>query len=60
MISGNNMKDYARDCVRLAHGVNDAVLRERLLQMAREWMAAAIDEEDLPEPKLPHHRRIVV
>jgi len=59
MISGNNMKDYARDCVRLAGGVNDPVIRERLLQMAREWMAA-IDEENLPEPELPHHRRIVV
>jgi len=59
MISGNNMKDYARDCVRLADGVNDPVIRERLLQMAREWMAA-IDEENLPEPELPHHRRIVV
>jgi len=45
MISANNMKDYARDCVRLANGVNDPALRERLLQMAREWMAAAMDEE---------------
>jgi hypothetical protein len=54
------MKDHARDCVRLANGVNDPALRERLLQMAREWMAAAMDEEDLPEQKLPHHRRIVV
>ena len=60
MISGNNMKDHARDCVRLANGVNDPALRERLLQMACEWMAAAMDEEDLPEQKLPHHRRIVV
>jgi len=35
----------ARDCVvRLANRVDDKVLRERLLQMAREWKAAAMDE----------------
>jgi hypothetical protein len=39
------MDDCARDCVvRLANRVDDKVLRERLLQMAREWKAAAIDE----------------
>jgi hypothetical protein len=36
---------YARDCVvRLANRVDDKVLRERLLQMAHEWKAAAMDE----------------
>ena len=44
-IPDNKMDDYARDCVvRLANRVDDKVLRERLLQMAREWKAAAIDE----------------
>jgi hypothetical protein len=39
------MDDYARDCVvRLASRVDDKVLRERLLQMAGEWKAAAMDE----------------
>ncbi len=39
------MDDYARDCVvRLASRVDDKVLRERLLQMVREWNAAAMDE----------------
>ncbi len=49
MITDNAMEDYARDCVRLAHRVSDPVLRERLLQMAREWMAAAMHEEMVPE-----------
>ena len=31
MIPDTKMEDYARDCVRLAHSVNDSVLRERLL-----------------------------
>jgi hypothetical protein len=38
----DKMDDYARDCVvRLANRVDDKVLRERLLQMAREWKATA-------------------
>ena len=44
-IPDKKMDDYARDCVvRLANRVDDLVLRERLLQMAREWKAAAMDE----------------
>jgi hypothetical protein len=44
-IPDKEMDDYARDCVvRLANRVDDKVLRERLLQMAREWKAAAMDE----------------
>jgi hypothetical protein len=38
------MDDWARDCVvRLANRVDDEKLRERLLQMAREWNPAAMD-----------------
>jgi len=38
------MDDLARDCVvRLANRVDDDKLRERLLQMAREWKPAARD-----------------
>jgi hypothetical protein len=44
-IPEEKMDDYARDCVvRLANRVDDKKLRERLLRMAREWKAAAIDE----------------
>jgi len=43
----DKMDDYARDCVvRLANRVDDKVLRERLLQMAREWKTTAMDEEN--------------
>jgi hypothetical protein len=37
---------YARECVRLAKGVEDPDLREKLLRQAREWMQAEMDEED--------------
>ena len=46
---------YARECVRLAEGVEDPDLREKLLRQAREWMRAEMDEEDgaeiIPSPK---------
>ena len=46
-IPDKKMDDYARDCVvRLANRVDDKVLRERLLQMAREWKTTAMDEEN--------------
>jgi hypothetical protein len=38
--------EYARECVRLAEGVEDPNLREKLLRQAREWMQAQMDEED--------------
>ena len=38
------LEDYARDCVRLAQLTDIPEIHERLLQMAREWMAAAMDE----------------
>jgi hypothetical protein len=44
------MEGYARECVRLAQLADDPKLRERLLQMAREWMAAAMHEENPPQP----------
>ena len=60
MTLDKTMEDHARDCVRLACGVKDPVVREQLLQMAREWMAAAMDEENRREPKLLDHQRTVV
>ncbi len=45
-IPDKKMDDWARDCVvRLADRVDNEKLRERLLQMAREWKAAAMDTE---------------
>ena len=43
---------YARECVRLAKGVNDPDLREKLLRQAREWMQAKMDEEDGADTEL--------
>jgi hypothetical protein len=44
-IPDKKIDDYARDCVvRLANRVDDWRFRERLLQMAREWKAEAMDE----------------
>jgi hypothetical protein len=36
--------DYARECVRLAGLTKDPQLREQLLNLAREWMADAMQE----------------
>ena len=41
----------ARECVRLAGLVEDAQIREQLLNMAREWMAVAMRETEVPKPK---------
>jgi hypothetical protein len=46
MATDNEYVSYARDCVRLAGLTNDPELRERLLDMARAWMAEA---EEVPE-----------
>ena len=35
---------YARECVRLAGQTTDQDLREQLFNMARDWLAAAMDE----------------
>jgi hypothetical protein len=39
------MRRYARDCVRLAQLTEDQEIREQLMKMAREWMAAAMGED---------------
>ena len=36
---------YARECVRLAALANDPPVVEQLLEMAREWMSAAIEAQ---------------
>jgi hypothetical protein len=43
-VSYEDMEGYARDCVRLAQLAQNSELREQLMQMAREWMAAAMHE----------------
>jgi hypothetical protein len=51
MASDKEMEEYARDCVRLAQLADDQQVREQLLQMAREWMAAAMREEKRPRDR---------
>jgi hypothetical protein len=46
MSSSKEFEGYARDCVRLAGQADTPLLREKLLQMAREWMRAVMEEED--------------
>jgi hypothetical protein len=48
--SDQEMESYARECVRLAQLTDDPNIREQLRQMAREWMATAMHEEELPDP----------
>ena len=50
MPSDKDIEGYARECVRLAQLTTDPQIRERLFQMAREWMAVAMQEENAPEP----------
>jgi hypothetical protein len=47
MATDKECVEYARDCVRLAGLATDPELRERLLQQAREWMAAAMGEDEV-------------
>lgn len=51
MVSDDECVEYARECVRLAGLVENPELRERLLNMAREWMAVAMHERQTPEAK---------
>jgi hypothetical protein len=44
MISDEKCVEYARECVRLAGLSKDLQLRDQLLDLAREWMAAAMHE----------------
>jgi hypothetical protein len=44
--SGSEFEEFARDCVRLATQANSPQLREKLFDIAREWMRAAMDGEN--------------
>jgi hypothetical protein len=51
--TAKGFQEYAQDCVKLAEQPNTPhELREQLLQMAREWMRAVVDEEDGTEALL--------
>lgn len=44
--TAREFETYARDCVKLAEQADSPELREKLLQQAREWMRAVMDDED--------------
>jgi hypothetical protein len=44
--SATEFEEFARDCVRLAGQAESPELREKLLNLAREWMHAIIEKED--------------
>ena len=49
-MSSHATKDYeafARDCVNLANHANTPALRQRLMDMARDWMRASMEEHDV-------------
>jgi hypothetical protein len=46
MTSDREMEDFARECVDLANLTADPQMRERFLQMAREWMAIAMNPSE--------------
>ena len=57
MATDQEYVDYARDCVRLAGLVQDQQIRDKLLNMAREWMAVAMHETKTPKPKSLHTQK---
>jgi hypothetical protein len=42
--AAKEFEDFARDCVRLAGQAENPELRDRLLEIARDWRQAAKDE----------------
>jgi hypothetical protein len=53
MPSSKEFEEYAQDCIRLAEQSKSPELRDQFLELAREWMMAALDEQDeLPPPRI--------
>jgi hypothetical protein len=44
------IENYARECVNLAALAKARPVRDKLIALARDWMQAAMDEEDRPSP----------
>jgi hypothetical protein len=55
--SGSEFEKFARDCVNLARQAPSPELREKLFDMAREWMRAAMVGQDAPRRTMPGSRR---
>jgi hypothetical protein len=50
-MSGEQYREYAAECVRLASEVQDASHKARLLQMAQDWIRLAEHSEKPPPDK---------
>ena len=46
MTTAKEFEEFAGECKRFANGTRDERTREQLIQMARQWMQLAMDEED--------------
>jgi hypothetical protein len=44
--AAKEFEEFARECVRLAERADTPELRGKLLNLAREWMHAVMDDED--------------
>ena len=53
--AAKEFEEFARDCVRLAERADTPELRGKLLNLAREWMQAVMDDEDADSAT--HNRR---
>jgi hypothetical protein len=53
MSSRSEFEEFARDCVRLARQANSPELREKLFDIARAWMRAAMDGEEAARSRPP-------
>jgi hypothetical protein len=50
MTTDKDCMGYARECVRLAGLTTDQEMREKLFAIARDWMAAALDDRYVNSP----------
>jgi hypothetical protein len=50
MTTDKECMEYARECVRLAGLTDHQQIRDQLLNMAREWMGAAMHEGEPTAP----------
>jgi hypothetical protein len=50
MAADEECMGYARECVRLARLASDQQIREKLFAIARDWMAAALDDRHVSSP----------
>jgi len=50
MAAEKDCMGYARECVRLARLTTAQEIREKLFALARDWMAAALDDRHVSSP----------